>query len=174
MAKVKDETAKGKPATEKPAAKGGARAPGRFSSLLAALARADLYKPLQGRNARLWTAAALGLIVLLGAWRLNGWLDTLTVGPRTAITLGVAAAFGWLIFRLLNWGPFADFLIATEAEMNKVSWISRADLKRATGVVITTVILLSILLFGVDVIWQAFLNLIGVMRIRSDGFGSTS
>ena len=35
--------------------------------------------------------------------------------------------------------PFVEFLIATEAEMNKVSWTSRDDLYRATSVVLTTV-----------------------------------
>ncbi len=173
MAKVKDEAAKEKSA-EKAAARGGTRAPGRFSSLVTTLLRADLYKPLQGRNARLWTGIALGVIVLLGVWQLHQQLDSLNVGTQTSITLGIAAVLSWLVFRLVNWPPFADFLIATEAEMNKVSWISRQDLKRATGVVITTVVLLSILLFGVDVIWQAFLAFIGVMRIRSEGFGSTS
>ena len=44
---------------------------------------------------------------------------------------------GWLIFRLVQYPPFADFLIATEAEMNKVSWTSRDDLNRATTVVLT-------------------------------------
>ena len=36
-----------------------------------------------------------------------------------------ALVLGWLIFRLVQFPPFAEFLIATEAEMNKVSWTSR-------------------------------------------------
>ena len=39
---------------------------------------------------------------------------------------------GWIIFRLVQYPPFVEFLIATEAEMNKVSWTSRDDLYRAT------------------------------------------
>ncbi len=31
----------------------------------------------------------------------------------------------WLCFRLVNMPRFADFLIAVEAEMNKVSWPTR-------------------------------------------------
>ena len=48
----------------------------------------------------------------------------------------LAAGLGWLIFRLVQYPPFVDFLIATEAEMNKVSWTSRAELNRATAVVL--------------------------------------
>ena len=57
---------------------------------------------------------------------------------------------GWIIFRLVQFPPFVEFLIATEAEMNKVSWTSRDDLYRATTVVLSTVVLMAVFLFGVD------------------------
>jgi preprotein translocase subunit SecE len=174
MGKVKNEVAAGKSGGDKPAVKGKAKAPGMFASFFFSLLSADLYKPLQGKRARLWTAVALGVIVLVGVWRLYDGYDSLSIGGRAALALGTGSVLGWVIFRLINWAPFADFLIATEAEMNKVSWISKQDLKRSTAVVLTTVILLSILLFGVDIIWQLFLEFIGVMRIRSGGFGSTA
>ena len=59
--------------------------------------------------------------------------------------------------------------IATEAEMNKVSWTSRDDLYRATSVVLTTVLLMAVYLFGVDWVWSNLLQLIGVLR-----FGNVS
>ena len=59
--------------------------------------------------------------------------------------------------------------IATEAEMNKVSWTSREELKRATLVVLVTVSLMAVFLFGVDFLWQFLLRLIGVLN-----FGDTS
>ena len=46
-----------------------------------------------------------------------------------------------LDFAIVNWPSFADFLIAVEAEMNKVSWPSRTELIRASMVVI-------VLMFG--------------------------
>jgi len=42
-----------------------------------------------------------------------------------------------------------DFLIAVEAEMNKVSWPSRAELVRSAAVVIFVIFLLATVLFGV-------------------------
>src|SRR6202021_1088653 len=46
----------------------------------------------------------------------------------------------WFAWRVVNLPPFADFLIATEAELNKVSWTTRKKLYqdtivgRATGI----------------------------------------
>ena len=61
--------------------------------------------------------------------------------------LAFAVAFGWTIFRIVHFPPFADFLIATEAEMNKVSWTTKDDLVRATTVVLTSVVLMAVFLF---------------------------
>ncbi len=69
---------------------------------------------------------------------------------RFVIPAAVGAVLGWLIFRLVEFPPFVEFLIATEAEMNKVSWTSRDDLYRATTVVLSTVVLMAVFLFGVD------------------------
>ena len=50
--------------------------------------------------------------------------------------------------------------------MNKVSWTSRDDLKRATTVVLVTVALMAVFLFGVDWLWSNLLQLIGVLKFR--------
>jgi preprotein translocase SecE subunit len=65
----------------------------------------------------------------------------------------VFAVLGWFCWRLVNWPTFADFLIATEAEMNKVSWTTRKRLFQDTIVVLVTVVLLTTFLFVVDVIF---------------------
>ena len=70
---------------------------------------------------------------------------------------------GYGIFRLVNGQRFADFLIATESEMKKVSWSSRAELVGSTLVVIVTVIILSAYIFGVDSLVAKGLNLLGVL-----------
>jgi preprotein translocase subunit SecE len=72
----------------------------------------------------------------------------------------------WLLFRLYHWPRFADFLIATEAEMTKVSWSSKEELKRATWVVVLTLFLLAGFLFSVDVLWSWFLERIGVLQVQ--------
>ncbi len=63
---------------------------------------------------------------------------------------GVSGYLGWVIFRIVHFPPFAEFLIATEAEMNKVSWTNKEDLIRATTVVLATVVLMTVFLFMVD------------------------
>ncbi len=178
MGKVRDETpATTKPAA-KPAAKGGPsspKAPGVFVAFAMNLLRADRYKPLQGWNARLWTAVGLGGVIAIGIYLLYFEVQSLSTTARLAIPLGAAALLGWFLYRLVNFPPFADFLIATEAEMNKVSWTSRADLRRATIVVLSTVLLMSVFLYGVDQIWVLLLKLLGVLQTDGGGsFGSTA
>jgi preprotein translocase SecE subunit len=72
------------------------------------------------------------------------------------VLLGLALI--WLAWRIVNWPTFADFLIATEAEMNKVSWTTRKRLFADTIVVLTTVFLFTAFLFVVDIIWIKVLS----------------
>ena len=64
----------------------------------------------------------------------------------------------WIAWRIVNWPTFADFLIATEAEINKVSWTTRKRLVTDTIVVLTTVAFLTIFLFVVDILWIQILS----------------
>jgi preprotein translocase SecE subunit len=74
------------------------------------------------------------------------------------VPLVLIAATLWFAWRLVNYPVFADFLIATEAEINKVSWTSRRALVRDTIVVLTTLILLTLFLFVVDMFWNTLLS----------------
>src|SRR5262245_11380604 len=74
------------------------------------------------------------------------------------IPLVLIAATLWFAWRVVNYPQFADFLIATEAEINKVSWTTRRALVRDTIVVLTSLILLTIFLFVVDVFWGWLLS----------------
>jgi preprotein translocase subunit SecE len=169
MAKVKDGSPATKPAK---AAKGGpaSDSKGRFAPLLANLVQTNLYKPLQGKQARLWTAIALGLVIVFGLREVYDSLEGRTSKAATfGWPIGIGVVLGWLTFRMLQFPPFVEFLIATEAEMNKVSWTSRDDLKRATTVVLVTVLFMAVFLFGVDWIWSLLLHAIGVLRFRDSG-----
>ena len=55
------------------------------------------------------------------------------------------AACVWVSYRLVNVPGFADFLIAVEAEMNKVSWPTRTELFRSSIVVLIMIFALGIL-----------------------------
>jgi preprotein translocase subunit SecE len=57
---------------------------------------------------------------------------------------------------------FADFLIAVEAEMNKVSWPTRIELVRSSIVVIFTIFGLMFVLYFFDIFWRLLLNAVGV------------
>ena len=67
---------------------------------------------------------------------------------KTAGWLFVILAF--LSFWLVNQRSFADFLIAAEGEMKKVSWSSRQEIAVSTFIVIVVVIVMAILLGTTD------------------------
>ena len=176
MGKVKESSTAAKSiSTPKPS--GGGESRNQFAQFVANLFSANIYKPLQGRRARLWTGVGLGGTVLLGLYELYLTLDGAQISPGAiyGIPMGVGLVLGWIIFRLLHFPVFVEFLIATEAEMNKVSWTSQEDLKRATMVVLFTVAFMAFFLFGVDQIWSNLLQLIGVLRFQdTSGLGSTA
>ncbi len=71
MGKVKDKDGVSAAKTPKPAkGKPSGGAANRFAQFLMNLGRANLYKPMQGRYARIYTAVGLGVVVALGVWRL--------------------------------------------------------------------------------------------------------
>ncbi len=173
MGKVKDEKAAAKPKSRENGP-GGLRR-GALVQFLLNMGKADLYLPLQGWYARLYTAIGLGVIAAAGAQRVFEVVKESEPLLRFGIPAAVAGIMAWIIFRLVHYPPFAEFLIATEAEMNKVSWTSKADLIRATSVVLSTVVLMALFLFFVDRLWTFILERIGVLQFGgSGGFGSTA
>jgi preprotein translocase SecE subunit len=67
-------------------------------------------------------------------------------------------AGAWLSYRLVNLPVFADFLIAVEAEMNKVSWPTRPELFRASTVVLILIFSLAMILGAYDFFWGYFIR----------------
>jgi|SRR5262245_42333771 len=84
----------------------------------------------------------------------------ITVLPdlKYTVPLILIAATLWFAWRVVNYPTFADFLIATEAEINKVSWTSRRALIRDTIVVLTSLVLITLFLFVVDLFWGWLLS----------------
>lgn len=64
----------------------------------------------------------------------------------------------WACYRLVNVPSFADFLIAVEAEMNKVSWPTKPELYRASMVVLVVIVVLAAMMSLFDVLWRALLH----------------
>lgn len=136
------------------------------SPLLPELFKGQVYKRNQGRLVRQMTCLAFWVIVALGCKSLYDSLTGFFSEESAMLELvipGVACLLGfWISFRLVNWPRFADFLIAVEAEMNKVSWPSKAELIRASIVVIFTIFFLAMSLFTFDIVWRAIFEFIGV------------
>lgn len=133
-------------------------------SMLAELFHAGLYKPNQGKAVRQLTFAALAVMVAIACWQLSGWLDSKSEALKYPLPLALLLIGGWICYRAVNVPRFADFLIAVQAEMNKVSWPSRQELIRSSIVVIVVIVLLAVILFGFDIIWMWLFRLIGVLR----------
>jgi preprotein translocase subunit SecE len=119
-----------------------------------------LYKRNQGRIIRQVTFAALLLTVALGAWRLSELAHRSAF--KFAVPLAIVVGGGWIVYRLVNLPRFADFLIAVEAEMTKVSWPTRSELIRSSVVVIITIIGFAVLLWFYDTFWGFLLRHLGV------------
>ena len=135
-------------------------------SLLHELTHFGVYKRSQGRVTRQVTFAVLLVASVIAAWRLSIWLDGVQWwnGVQYAAPLAVAAIGIWAAWRAVNWPRFADFLIAVEAEMNKVSWPTKSELIRSSGVVIFVIFALASILFLYDFLWSVFFKFIGVTR----------
>jgi preprotein translocase subunit SecE len=130
--------------------------------LLRVLFEAGLYKRSQGRIARQATFAVLAGTVVLGCWRLSYQLMQFGSLWQFLLPMALGAVGVWICFRAINFPQFADFLIAVEAEMNKVSWPTRDVLFRSTVVVMFTIFALAGILFLYDVIWKSLLSALGI------------
>ena len=117
----------------------------------------QILKKEQGRYVRVGTAIGAGLVALvLGyyAWVLldrhvpNGFAYKVYV--EYALPAALCAGLAVTTFFYMNKPQVVDFLIATESEMKKVSWSSRAELLGSTMVVIVTVFLLALFIFIID------------------------
>ena len=109
------------------------------------------------------------LLMLLGAWEISGlpWLAGLFVRSSYVFFLVLSMVGLWIGYRIVNYSKFADFLIAVEAEMNKVSWPTRKELWRSAVVVIFVIFAMAFLLFVFDVAWSALFKTIGIRYIAS-------
>ncbi len=123
------------------------------------LVQVGIYKRSQGRVTRQVTFAALAVVVTLGMWRLHIVMNTWRVvntmpGIQYWMPGLLLLALFWVAYRVVNLPAFADFLIAVEAEMNKVSWPTRTELFRASMVVLFTIFFLAIVLATFDFGWR--------------------
>ena len=158
-----------------------------MNAFLQELFHVGVYKLTQGRVSRQVTFAAVAVVLaagLYGLWETlesaltrwpGKWLAYWNLGRNEAVEAVVRQSvhYGlpfvllllglWAAYRLVNVPRFADFLIAVEAEMKKVSWPTRGEVYRSSLVVLVTIFALAIVLFGFDLFWQKFFTWIRVL-----------
>jgi preprotein translocase SecE subunit len=120
--------------------------------------RFEIYKRGQGKYTRLCSAFAIAIIAGLGCFQLYNKMQASDLGlwVVTFIPAGLFAVLAILIFWLVNNQRVADFMIAAESEMKKVSWSSKQQITDNTKVVIVVVIVMAILLGVTDLIFRTF------------------
>ena len=128
----------------------------------------EIYKPTQGKYTRIGTVVGVMLIVVVGAVKISDLLKTSSIKVvsdpvfRYGVPALVTAMIGLVVLWIINRAKAADFLIATEGEMKKVSWSSRREVIGSTKVVLVTTFILAGVLWAMDVgLWIAF-NKLGI------------
>jgi len=126
----------------------------------------QIYKKGQGKYTRSITLASVVAVAIFAAVALSDFLKGYELTKQPFVRFGVpallVAVVGLLTGWLTNRPKSADFLIATEGEMKKVSWSSKKEVIGSTKVVVITTFVLAVILFAVDFV---FAYLFGQMNI---------
>ena len=117
-----------------------------------------IYKRGQGKYTRLCSAFAAGIIAGLGCLQLYNRLQATDLGlwVETMVPAGLFVVLALLISWLMNKPSVADFMVAAEGEMKKVSWSSRQEIAVSTFIVIVVVVLMAVLLGAADITFNTF------------------
>ena len=130
-----------------------------------------LYKPNQGRIVRQVTFLTVAFLGCLSAWEIKrSSLLAGLGGSGYLVMLALAAIMIWFAYRVVNYSVFADFLIAVEAEMNKVSWPTRNELWNASMVVIFVIFSMALFLFLFDAFWTIIFEMVGIRYSEGESF----
>jgi preprotein translocase subunit SecE len=140
------------------------------------LLNVGIYKRSQGRITRQVTFAAMALVFAVGFHRMHESLFLTNIDnswPLMQFLMNSGMAYWlpgtllliclWISYRVVNFPSFADFLIAVEAELNKVSWPTRTELIRSSVVVLISLLVLAGVIFGFDLIWRTIFTALGII-----------
>jgi preprotein translocase subunit SecE len=123
----------------------------------------DIYKRGQGKYTRISTFAGVVGVGLIGAVYLSEKITDAGAYWRFGLPTLLLVLLAAGMFLLLNRPGPADFMIATESEMKKVSWSSRKEVIGSTKVVIVTTFILAFILFSVDHIFILIFHGLGIL-----------
>jgi len=122
----------------------------------------NIYKKGQGKYTRLCSAFAGAIIIGLGCLQLYYELEAVSwnltnrtrIWMATMVPSALFVVLTLLAFLLVNKARVADFMIAAEGEMKKVSWSSRQEIAVSTFIVIVVVIVMGLVLGAADIGFQ--------------------
>ena len=120
-----------------------------------------IYKRGHGYHTRMWTAVACLLLAAIACYRLHSRLSL--VGNQWVQNLTPAflwAVLAWFVYWASNRPSLANFLIAAEGELKKVSWSNRQQVVASTMIVVFVVATMSMLLGAIDVIFRLFFDVV--------------
>lgn len=140
----------------------------------------DIYKRGQGGYTRTGSFFGAAVLILAGGdfiydqlsvFRndLEAWTLWMQAGITIGFLVGMFLATFWICF---VYRKSSDFLIATEGEMKKVNWSTRREVIGSTKVVIIFTLMMSMVLFMVDIVFMTFFSWIGVLREAPSIFGA--
>jgi preprotein translocase subunit SecE len=117
-----------------------------------------IYKRGQGKYTRLCSAFAAAIIAGLGCLQLYKRLQATDLGlwVETMVPAGLFVVLALFISWLMNKPSIADFMIAAEGEMKKVSWSSKKEIAVSTFIVIVVVVIMAVLLGATDLTFRTF------------------
>ena len=126
----------------------------------------DIYKRGQGKYTRLCSAFAVATIAGLGCLTLFrkmeaaswGFSNRTNLWIATMVPAGLFLLLAFLIYWVVNRPSIADFMIAAEGEIKKVSWSSRQEITVSTIIVIVVVFIMAILLGTTDIAFEVFFD----------------
>jgi len=120
----------------------------------------QIYKKGQGNTARAVMALAVVAIAIFGiveSWSI--WMTSVPFYVAVLVMLGVAVA--GVYFSLVHVRA-SEFLIETQAELKKVAWPPKAEVKGSTLVVVFTIVVFGVFLFVVDWLLALLTNVINI------------
>jgi preprotein translocase SecE subunit len=130
-----------------------------------------LYKKGQGYWTRLGTAIGAAFLGVMISYEIYQQLPPLLGGTQERDTrIAVITAVVFLIayslwaFWFTNKPSSVDFLVATDSEMKKVNWTTRAELIGSTKIVVLFMFLIALFLFACDLLFGGFFHLVGVLK----------
>ena len=124
----------------------------------------QIYRKTQGRWTRLGTVAGVGTLVVIGAWYTWSQLSSGLGLIRAIIPLVIIIGCFLVLLRVVNSKKPADFMIATEGEMKKVSWSSKKEIIGSTKVVIVTLFVMGAILALVDLAFRVVFRFLNVQQ----------